>query len=182
MDRVDRWRRKTLAPPNPPSTVHNPRSPSVPGSPLLLTFWHWAGVSPYTSPFGLAQTCVFGKQSLGPLCCGWHRCQRPFSRSYGAILPSSLTIVISNAFVSSTRPPVSVCGTVECTLLRGFSRPLLRQVRYVPEHAPGLLPTRTPTPRPTPEKCPHVLNERTRFRNIYLTAIDYALRPRLRTD
>jgi hypothetical protein len=38
---------------------------------LLLTFWHWAGVSPYTSPFGLAETCVFGKQSLGPLCCGW---------------------------------------------------------------------------------------------------------------
>ena len=38
---------------------------------LPLTFRHWAGVSPYTSPFGLAETCVFGKQSLGPLCCGW---------------------------------------------------------------------------------------------------------------
>jgi len=34
-----------------------------------LTFQHRAGVSPYTSPFGLAETCVFAKQSLGLLCC-----------------------------------------------------------------------------------------------------------------
>ena len=39
-----------------------------------------------------------------------------------------------------------------------------------------------PTPRQTPRKCPHRFNEYTRFRNIYLTAIDYAMRPRLRTD
>ena len=38
--------------------------------PLPLTFQHWAGVSPYTSPYGLAETCVFGKQSLGPILCG----------------------------------------------------------------------------------------------------------------
>ena len=36
---------------------------------LLLTFRHWAGVSPYTSPSSLAQTCVFGKQLLGTLHC-----------------------------------------------------------------------------------------------------------------
>ena len=35
----------------------------------------------------------------------------PFSRSYGANLPSSLTVNLSSALVSSTRPPVSVCGT-----------------------------------------------------------------------
>ena len=40
--------------------------------PLPLTFQHWAGVSPYTSPYGLAETCVFGKQSPGPAPCG-HR-------------------------------------------------------------------------------------------------------------
>jgi hypothetical protein len=34
--------------------------------PLPLTFRHWAGVSPYTSPCGFAETCVFGKQSPGP--------------------------------------------------------------------------------------------------------------------
>ena len=35
-----------------------------------LTFRHWAGVSPYTSTFVLAETCVFGKQSLGLINCG----------------------------------------------------------------------------------------------------------------
>ncbi len=39
-------------------------------SPLLLTFRHWAGVSPYTSACALAETCVFGKQSLEPFYCG----------------------------------------------------------------------------------------------------------------
>ena len=38
-------------------------------SPLLLTFRHWAGVSPYTSAFAFAETCVFGKQSLEPIYC-----------------------------------------------------------------------------------------------------------------
>ena len=37
---------------------------------IPLTFQHRAGVSPYTSSFDLAQTCVFGKQSLGPILCG----------------------------------------------------------------------------------------------------------------
>ena len=37
---------------------------------IPLTFQHWAGVSPYTSAYALAETCVFGKQSLGPLFCG----------------------------------------------------------------------------------------------------------------
>src|SRR2546427_10538329 len=32
-------------------------------APLLLTFQHWAGVSPYTSAYALAETYVFGKQS-----------------------------------------------------------------------------------------------------------------------
>ena len=37
---------------------------------LLLTFQHWAGVSPYTSSFELAETCVFDKQSPGVFRCG----------------------------------------------------------------------------------------------------------------
>ena len=45
-----------------------------------------------------------------------------FSRSYGAILPSSFTRVLSSALGFSPRPPVSVYGTVCCNLkLRGFS-------------------------------------------------------------
>ena len=38
-------------------------------TPLLLTFRHWAGVSPYTSAFAFAETCVFGKQSVEPISC-----------------------------------------------------------------------------------------------------------------
>ena len=37
---------------------------------LLLTFQHRAGVSPYTSSFDLAETCVFDKQLPGPILCG----------------------------------------------------------------------------------------------------------------
>ena len=36
---------------------------------LLLTFQHRAGVSPYTSSFDLAETCVFCKQLLVPILC-----------------------------------------------------------------------------------------------------------------
>ncbi len=38
--------------------------------PLPLTFRHWAGVSPYTSPYGFAETCDFDKQSAEPFHCG----------------------------------------------------------------------------------------------------------------
>jgi hypothetical protein len=88
---------------------------------LLLTFRHRAGVRPYTSFFNFAESCVFGKQSLPPLHCGplplnklvVSRTQgHPFSLSYGAILPSSFTWVLSRALGFSPRPPVSVSGTV----------------------------------------------------------------------
>jgi len=50
-----------------------------------------------------------------------HPRQHPFFRSYGVILPSSLTIVLPIALVCSTHPPVSVCGTGPSGLPRGFS-------------------------------------------------------------
>ncbi len=50
----------------------------------------------------------------------WH----PLSRSYGVILPSSLTRVFSRALGFSPFLPVSVYGTVNCNLVRGFSRQL----------------------------------------------------------
>ena len=37
---------------------------------IPLTFRHRAGVTPYTSTFVLAESCVFGKQSHGLLSCG----------------------------------------------------------------------------------------------------------------
>ena len=37
---------------------------------LLLTFQHRAGVTPYTSSYDLAESCVFDKQLPGPIHCG----------------------------------------------------------------------------------------------------------------
>ena|SRR5690554_2714107 len=51
-----------------------------------------------------------------------HPGERTFSRSYGTILPSSFTQVLSSALVFSTRSPVSVYSTVVYYLkLRRFS-------------------------------------------------------------
>ena len=87
----------------------------------------------------MAETCVFAKQSLGPIHCGPLGLRptrlklslaprgvpnpkgHPFSRSYGAILPSSLTRVLPCALGCSPRLPVSVCGTGTTRLARGFS-------------------------------------------------------------
>ena len=95
-----------------------------------LTFRHWAGVSTYTSDFSLAGTCVCGKQSLGPLLCdrlmlrpqGTSQQRLPLSRSYGYILPSSLTRVLPRTLGFSPRIPVSVYGTGGSSLTRSFSR------------------------------------------------------------
>jgi len=66
--------------------------------------------------------------------------QHPFSRSYGADLPSSLTRVLSRALVFSTRLPVLVCGTVPPDTPRiGFSWPLPPPVRFA-QRAPLLYP------------------------------------------
>jgi hypothetical protein len=40
---------------------------------VLLTFQHRAGVSPYTSSYDFARTCVFSKQSLLPGLCDPHQ-------------------------------------------------------------------------------------------------------------
>ncbi len=54
--------------------------------------------------FTATQRCSRGKLS--------HTTGHTFSRSYGAILPSSLASVLSRALGYSPRPPESVCGTV----------------------------------------------------------------------
>ncbi len=77
-----------------------------------------------------AQTCVFSKQSLPPFLCDLpqllmkisHQKRHSFSRSYGVILPSSLTRVLSSALGFSPHLPVSDLVRSLVTLLRGFSR------------------------------------------------------------
>src|SRR6266699_4564999 len=79
--------------------------PSRLRAPLRFTFRHWAGVSPYTSAFAFAETCVFGKQSLEPIACSplalagvsqHPLLGSPFFQRYGVSLPSSLTEVRSS--------------------------------------------------------------------------------------
>ncbi len=77
-----------------------------------------------------AECCVFDKQSQRPGHCGpgmpsyarSHTPGRTFSRSYGAMLPSSFTRVLSSALGFSPCLPVSDYGTVIHDLkLRSFS-------------------------------------------------------------
>ena len=123
-----------------------------------------------------------------------HRPGHPFSRSYGAILPSSLTIVLPIALVCSTHPPVSVCGTGSSRLPRGFSRKL-GLTRFTQSLRPSPQPSREArftTSQPTRHHgdvqnpaelpfsvTPSVIAPLRRCRNVDLLCIGYAFRPRL---
>ena len=107
---------------------------------------------------------MFLVNSRHPLVCAprpWlPRDRAPFSRSYGGNLPSSFNIILSNAWVFSTNPPVSVSSTV-----------------YTVKLFPGRssLPAQSVKHRQQP-----IAVTITRFRNINLIPIDYAFQPRLR--
>jgi hypothetical protein len=107
---------------------------------------------------------VFLVNSRHPLACApqaWlPRPEAPFSRSYGGNLPSSFSTVLSNAWVCSTSPPVSVSGTV--LVLRLFpGRPWLP------------LQSSKERQRRAAVTC-------SRPRNVDLVPIGYGFRPRLR--
>ncbi|CDZ23242.1 hypothetical protein CCDG5_2062 [[Clostridium] cellulosi] len=97
---------------------------------LPLTFRHRAGVSPYTSSFDLAETCVFAKQSPGPILCGSGFPEHPFSLGYGVNLPSSLT----NPYPVGLRVLLlSTCVGLRYGRLvntQGFSRLIPSTLRY----------------------------------------------------
>ena len=119
--------------------------------------------------------------------------RHPFSRSYGVILPSSLTMLLPPALGFSPHPPVSVFGTgtysAIAAFLGGWNR-VLRYFLFATRHAFGLmsgfagsppptlapvfsLPGHTVLPRPHSSGC-------TQYRNLHLLSIGYALQPRLR--
>ena len=114
---------------------------------FLLTFQHRAGVSPYTSSFDFAETCVFAKQSPGPILCGLSCDRHPFSLSYGVILPSSLTTLLPLALEFSSYLPVSVCGTGTSDIHKTFLAPVHAcfPTAFFGPLRPGL---------PTPGSCP----------------------------
>ena len=140
---------------------------------LLLTFRHRAGVSPYTSSFDLAETCVFAKQSPGPILCGSF--EHSLFRSYGVNLPSSLTTLLPLALEFSSCPPVSVCGTGICFYTQSFSR---LQPSVLPYSNFGPLRPGQPTPGSHPFEVSLCLNYRW-LRNINRMCIGYAFRPDL---
>ena len=114
--------------------------------------------------------------------------------SYGAILPSSLTMVLPIALVCSTHPPVSVCGTGPCGLPRGFSwkhglTGFAHSLRPAPQPSRR---ARFTTLRPTCHRgdvqnpvqlpfsvAPSVMTPVRGCRNVDLLCIGYAFRPRL---
>jgi hypothetical protein len=123
----------------------------------------------------------------------WH----PFSRTYGVNLPSSLTTLLPLVLGFSPRLPVSVCGTGAYTLDSGFSRQCgvgyfgtLFSLPIRPSKRPADFPARLsislgralPAARLTyPPASPPLSCEYRQYRNINLSSIDYASRPRLRT-
>ena len=118
----------------------------------------------------------------------WH----PFSRSYGVILPSSLTMLLPSALGFSPHPPVSVYGTGTIQTIAAFLDAWLTHFptsfRYasrlriawricLPDSylaCPGI-----PFPGCALHTCPHssVISQ---YRNLNLLSIDYVFRPRLR--
>ena len=91
---------------------------------LHLTFWHWAGVSPYTSTCVLAETCVFDKQLQGIF-----RCDRFWVLDSGFwILDSGFWIldfgfwILDKNLVSSFQFPVSSFQLPASSILHPKSR------------------------------------------------------------
>jgi len=90
------------------------RLPILRSWPPSLTFGHWPGISPYTSPFGFARTCVFGKQSVDVFRCGSSPPgeNQALSRSYGHCIAEFLRLVsLVHLGTLRAHPPVSVSGT-----------------------------------------------------------------------
>ena len=129
-----------------------------------------------------------------------HSQRHPFSRSYGAILPSSLDRFLSIALESSSHLPASVCGTGTCVLPREFSRKL--GISHYATLAGGsqsvsglalqrIFQSELPTPLtghirssgwPTLLRPPIGITNARWYWNVHQLSIAYALRPRLRPD
>ena len=119
--------------------------------------------------------------------------RHPFSRSYGVILPNSLTMLLPSALGFSPHPPVSVYGTGTSNTIAAFldtSSTCFATLMFAPLHASGLhrgfasyappaLAPVFPFPAHALPLCPHI-SYITEYRNLNLLSIDYVFRPRLR--
>ncbi len=107
---------------------------------------------------------MFLVNSRHPLACaprpGLPQAEARFSRGYAGNLPSSFNAVLSNTWVCSTSPPVSVSGTV---------------------YTLGLFPGRSQQPGQSDKpRLPQTAVTSSRPRTINLVPIGYGFRPRLR--
>ena len=125
------------------------------------------------------------------------RNRRPFSLTYGANLPSSLTMLLPIVLGFSPHLPVSVCGTGAFALDSGFSRQCgisrfgtLISLPVRPSNHPADFPARLsislgralPAARSTyPPASPPLSIVQRRYRNFNLLSIAYASPPRLRS-
>ena len=139
-----------------------------------MTFRHRAGVSPYTSPFGFAETCVFGKQSPGPFHCD--------HISVAPLLPKLRGQYAE--FLNNPSPVgLRILSSSTCVGLR-YGRS--RNTYTFSRQNFNLLPYSNFSPlRPTQPTVGldlylvSVYLTLRRQRNIYRLCIDYACRPRL---
>ena len=175
-----------------------------------MTFQHRAGVRPYTSPCGLAESCVFAKQSLPPGHCD-PRCllllrdehqRHTFFRSYGVNLPSSFWMVLSHALGCSPHLLVSDFGTGARTncqrlFLGVWNQPFAfgsklptdphhisvltaRLCHTTPRRSTYVLTLASDSQLTYPSPSPRAVYCPWRYRNINLFTIVYVCRPRLR--
>ena len=120
--------------------------------------------------------------------------RHPFSLSYGAILPSSLAILLPPALGFSPHPPVSVYGTGPYKTIAAFLDGWLTcfaTLWFAPHHVfplhggfsyhtgTSLVPD-FPFPAPALLTCPHS-SVILQYRNINLLSIGYGSRPHLRS-
>ena len=123
--------------------------------------------------------------------------RHPFSRSYGVILPSSLTKVLPRVLEYSSCLPVSVLVRVRLVSIASFLGSLESITSLLLVRSPSGLRT-NPADLPTgstytvghalpsacliyPSASTLLSNDRSQFRNLHRMSIAYAFRPRLRS-
>ena len=115
---------------------------------------------------------------LEPLLCGLSFPRHPFSRSYGVILPSSLTMLLPSALGFSPHPPVSVYGTGSCDAIVAF---LDSDFTCFATIFRSPFRDRSFLSRLRLHLCVPTCSDHMKCRNLHLLSIDYAVRPRLRS-
>ena len=106
------------------AAVHQDLSSEL--APLPVIFWHWAGITPYTSTYVFAESCVFGKQSPGLVSCGLKSkllsrqvLSRSYDRCFAEFLKHSYPVHLG---VLTPAHECSIAVRFQIILLSGFSR------------------------------------------------------------